>query len=184
MFTTPRSRAATAALALTLLAGCGASDNAASTTATSSSTSSPTSNTAGASTAVSVTDPWCKATEKAGAMTGCFATLHNDTDAAIHITGGTSGAAGMVELHETVKNDAGEMQMQPAAGGFTLEPAESLLLEPGGNHIMLMQVHDVLENGISVSATLTSSAGDIPITFVVRTYPGANESYASGSSSS
>ena len=56
-------------------------------------------------------DGWIKAVDEAMGgmepMTGMFGTLRNSTDHEVTITGGSSPAAGMVELHETVKTDSG-----------------------------------------------------------------------------
>ena len=168
-----------AALALAGLAACGGSG------ADTSSSTLPTpraGSAAGPSTALRIDDPWCKAAD--AGMTSCFATLVNLTDIAIRITAASSPAAGMTELHETVKNADGQLQMQPAAGGFTLAPAQQFALEPGANHIMLMQLSAPLKNGDPVSITLTTSAGPLPATFVVRTFAGANESYQPSGSAS
>lgn len=169
-FYTP-ARALLATAALAGLTACGSS-GAATTSAT---TATASTSAAGPATALTVDDPWCKAA--ATGMTGCFATIVNLTDADIRITGATSPAAAMTELHETVKNAEGQMQMQPVAGGFAVAAAQQLVLQPGGNHIMLMQLKTALENGDPVAITLTTSAGPVPVTFLARTFPGANESY-------
>ena len=83
-------------------------------------------------------------------MTGVFGTLTNTTDKEVTITGGSSPVAGMVEVHETVKNDAGVMVMQPKAGGFVIPAKGTLELKPGGNHIMLMKMSAMPKIGTSV----------------------------------
>ena len=50
-------------------------------------------------------------------MTGAFGILRNAGTQPLHVTGGWSPAAGRVELHETVKNASGSMQMQKAQNG-------------------------------------------------------------------
>lgn len=112
-----------------------------------------------------------------GAMSAMFGTLRNPTSADITITGGSSPVAGKVELHETVKNDAGQMQMQPKPGGFVIPAGGTFVLQPGGNHVMLMALTGSLENGASTTVTLTTSGGDVSLTVPVRAFPGAQESY-------
>ena len=119
-----------------------------------------------------------------GAMSAMFGTLRNPTSADITITGGSSPVAGMVELHETVKNDAGQMQMQPKQGGFVIPAGGTFVLQPGGNHVMLMALKAPLENGASTTVTLTTSGGDVSLTVPVRAFPGAQESYAPSPSAS
>ncbi len=193
MSTTSRSRssAAASALALTLaLAGCGSSGSTTSSSGTPASTPMSTSTSASTATAaaLTVTDAWCKSTDSmpadATSMTGCFGTLVNSTDKAIHLTGGTSPAAKMVELHETVKNATGDMVMQPAKDGFTVPANGTFVLAPGANHVMLMQLVKALDNGTTLQIVLSSDSGDFPIDWAVRTYSGGNESYQSSPSDS
>ena len=126
-------------------------------------------------------DGWVKAVDEAMAgmepMTAMFGTLRNDTDHEVTITGGSSPAAGMVELHETVRTDSGGMQMQPKAGGIVIPAGGSHLLEPGADHVMLMKLTGPLETGTTATVTLTTSDGDVALTVPVRTFTGAEESY-------
>lgn len=171
-----RGAAATAALTLALtLAACGtapaepATDAAASSSASSS----------GAATAVVLEDGWVKAVDAGamGAMTAMFGTVRNTTDQEVTITGGSSPVAGMVEIHETVRNDSGAMQMMPKAGGVVIAAGGSHVLEPGGDHVMLMELSGPLETGTTTTVTLTTSVGDVALTVPVRTFAGAEESY-------
>lgn len=164
---------AAAALALTL-AACGQD----STTETGA-TASPSSSTPAA--AIVLDDGWVKAAEAGmegmGGMTGMFGTLRNSTDHEVTISGGSSPAAGMVELHETVKTDSGAMQMQPKAGGVVIPAGGTHELKPGGDHVMLMKLTGPLETGTTATVTLTTSDGDVTLTVPVRTFTGAEESY-------
>ena len=83
-------------------------------------------------------DGWVKAAEAPGAMTAMFGMLRNPTDHAVTVTGGSSAVATAVELHEPAKTDAGTMQMQPKPGGFTIPAGGTQVLQPGGDHVMLM----------------------------------------------
>ncbi|HYN65257.1 MAG TPA: copper chaperone PCu(A)C [Ornithinibacter sp.] len=112
-----------------------------------------------------------------GAMSAMFGSLRNTSDTEITITGGSSPAAGAVELHETVKNDSGQMQMQPKQGGFVVPAGGSYVLQPGGDHVMLLQLTGSLANGTSTTVTLTTSGGDVTFTVPVRSFAGAQESY-------
>lgn len=112
-----------------------------------------------------------------GAMSAMFGTLRNTSDQDITITGGSSPAAGGIELHETVKNDSGQMQMQPKEGGFVVPAGGTHVLEPGGDHVMLMELTGSLVSGTSTTVTLTTAAGDVVLTVPVRTFAGAEESY-------
>lgn len=171
---------ATALLTLTVaLAGCGQS-----TAATSTATASSTTPAATTGPALSITDAWCKSapapTPGMEAMTGCFGTLTNSGSTAVNVTGGTSSAAAMVQLHVTVMK-GGVMTMSEAAGGFQIPPG-GFALAPGGNHIMLMNLTTPLVVGDQVEVTLTTDEGEVPVSFTVRDFSGAKESYAPESS--
>ena len=171
---------AAATLVLTLTA-CG-QDTSTTTGATASTSSSTTPETTEGAAAVVLEDGWVKASDDATAgmepMTAAFGTLRNTTDHEVTITGGSSPAAGMVELHETVKNDTGAMQMQPKAGGIVIPAGGTHLLEPGADHVMLMKLTGPLETGTTTTLTLTTSDGDITLEVPVRAFTGAQESYA------
>ncbi len=117
-------------------------------------------------------------------MSAMFGTLRNTSGAEITVTGGSSPVAGVVELHETVKNDSGQMQMQPKAGGIVIPAGGSHVLQPGGDHVMLIELTGPLENGGSTTLTLTTSGGDVTLNVPVRAFPGAQESYAPAPSAS
>jgi copper(I)-binding protein len=111
-------------------------------------------------------------------MTGIFGKLTNTTDQAITISGGSSPAAGMVELHETVPDSSGAMIMQPKAGGFVVPAKGTFELKPGGNHIMLMKLPSMPKIGTAVDVTLQTSAGEITLKAIpVRNFAGGDEKY-------
>ena len=87
----------------------------------------------------------------------------------------------MVELHETVANDSGEMVMQPKEGGFVIPAGGTLTLEPGANHIMLMGLAKPIVAGDEVSFTLTFADGSTyTFTAPAKDFTGANENYVGG----
>jgi copper(I)-binding protein len=55
-------------------------------------------------------------------------------------------ARGEASLHETLLED-GVSKMRERADGFEIAPGETLVLEPGGRHIMLMALPDVTPAG-------------------------------------
>ncbi|SCX15524.1 hypothetical protein CJBVI_1111 [Corynebacterium jeikeium] len=88
-------------------------------------------------------------------MTSVFGTLHNTTDKEITITevkGDIDGAK--YELHEVNKD--GEMQQ---ISSLTIPAGEDSVLEPGGNHIMIMEVSDEIAAGDSLAFTLVDKDG-------------------------
>lgn len=163
----PAAVVAGAALAL---AGCGSSkpENQASTSAHEEANSSP----------VETKDMWIKAAKDG--MTAAFGTVTNTSGEDLTLTGGKSGHADVVEMHETVSDGAGGMEMKHKEDGFTIKPGESKTFEPGGDHIMLMKMTKAIEPGEKITITVTSSQGDIPLEFTAKEFTGAKENYAPG----
>lgn len=177
---TPFSRAALALTAFTLaapiaLTGCSA-PSAGTHTAGPDSSSTHSAEEAGEAN-VTVADAWAKATAEdmtvGEGMTGVFAVLTNHGDADITITGVDSDAAAMVELHEVVDG-----VMRKISGDVTIPAGGTLTLEPGGDHIMLMDMKEPLFPGDDVVVSLALSDGTtLAVTALVKDTSGANESY-------
>ena len=176
--TTPLTRVIRlGAVTLTLsiaLAGCGSqdSDNDARTSAVDGTE-------ARASESLVIEDPWVRSTEgsKDATMTAAFMLLDNDGDEALTVTGASSDAAGRVELHEMVMSE-GMMVMQEIDGGIVLEPGKGQLLQPGGAHVMLMDLTTGLEAGDEIDLTLELSDGsDVVVTAPVKAFTEEEEHY-------
>lgn len=122
---------------------------------------------------------------KAGAgMTGVFGTLENDGDEDAVLVAVDSPAAGMVELHETT-TAGGSATMREVDGGFTIPAGGSFALEPGGNHIMFMDLADPLLAGDEVPLELRFEDGTtLEISVLVKDFSGAQENYESGDADS
>ena len=66
----------------------------------------------------------------------------------------------MIELHEVGADDEGVMQMRAIEGQSIALPAgETVVLEPGGLHVMAMGVTRTLSEGDDVTFTLTLEDG-------------------------
>lgn len=123
---------------------------------------------------LTITDTWVKAADEG--MTAAFGTIENSSDHDITITGATSEAATAVELHEVVDD-----VMRPVEGGFTVPADGSLMLEPGGYHLMFMGIPAPIAAGDDVTVTLVLSDGsELELTAVAKDFAGANEDYDGG----
>jgi copper(I)-binding protein len=161
-----------ALVAVLALSACGSSDAAASDDATAGGAAPAT--TAGEQ--ITIDDAWVKAADSG--MSAAFGEIENTGDAAITVVAVTSPASTALELHETVADASGAMVMQQKEGGFTIPAGGALTLEPGGNHIMLMDLVDPLRAGDEVTFTLTfSDDSTFAFTAPAKDYSGANESY-------
>ncbi|PFG43608.1 hypothetical protein ATJ88_2314 [Isoptericola jiangsuensis] len=131
---------------------------------------------AAAASSVTMADPWVKAADEG--MSAAFGRITNDGTTDVTVVGAASPAATAIELHETVDDGSGAMTMREVDGGFVVPAGESVALEPGGDHLMLMGLTGPLETGAEVTITLTfSDDSTTEISAPVKDYSGANESY-------
>jgi len=86
----------------------------------------------------STADVWVKAAD--AGMSAGFGELRNDGDTDLTVVSATSPATSAMELHETVQNESGQMVMRPVEGGFVIPAHGAITLEPGGDHLMFMDV--------------------------------------------
>ncbi|WP_270408690.1 copper chaperone PCu(A)C [Brachybacterium paraconglomeratum] len=125
---------------------------------------------------LTLVDPWVKAAEEG--MTSAFGTLTNDTGRDLQLISASTPSAGMVELHETMGDGSGGMSMQEKEGGFPVPDGGELVLEPGGNHLMLMDLAAPLQPGDEVELTLQCEDGtELVVTATVKDFAGAQEHY-------
>lgn len=159
-----------------LLTGCGGSGEASSAdTAAASPSGSPSAVANSGECPLAINEAWVKAAESG--MTGAFADIDNDGDKPVTITAAVTPAASVTELHQT--NDINGTPTMQEVAALEVPANGQLTLEPGGDHIMLMQLTGPIQAGDDVSITLTcKDAGSVTFAAQARTYEGANETYA------
>lgn len=124
-----------------------------------------------------ITDAWVKATDTM--MTGAFGEFENTSDEDVVIEGVTATVGSMFELHETIVQSDGSSVMQEKEGGFTVAAGETMVLEPGHDHIMLMQLDDPIMPGDEITITLQLAGGETAdFVVIAKEYTGAMETYA------
>ena len=111
---------------------------------------------------------WARATPGGAKVGGGYLTIENKGATLDKLIGGSSPAAGKVEVHEMAMNN-GVMTMREVKGGLSIPPGQSVTLAPGGYHIMLMELKAPLKKGDKVPMTLAfEKAGQVNITFDVE----------------
>ena len=101
---------------------------------------------------VSVSEPWVRATVSQQKATGAFMQLKAEKGS--RLVEARSPVAGVVEVHEMAMQ--GEvMKMRALSHGLEIAKGHSLVLKPGGYHVMLMELKQQLKAGDRVSVTLT-----------------------------
>ena len=100
-----------------------------------------------------------------------YVTLSNTGTEADRLIGYTGEAARMLELHTVIMTD-GVMKMRPVEA-IELPVGESVMLKPGGFHMMLMGLNQPLREGETVRFTLQfEQAGEVEIDFPVKKMTG------------
>jgi len=100
----------------------------------------------------------------AGAGTGgAFFTVTNNGTEDDRLVSAASDVAAAVEIHEMAMKD-GTMQMAPLMDGLPLPAGETVVLEPGGYHIMMIGLMHDLKAGETLKLTLTfEKAGEVEL---------------------
>lgn len=119
--------------------------------------------------ALDIIDPWTPEAPPGRMMAG-FMTLTNDSDEPIMLVDATSPLFERVEIHTMIMDD-GVMRMRRLEH-LTIEPGQSVSLEPGGKHLMLMGPGERLSSGDRIPVTLIDSNDvEYRLTSVVRPRP-------------
>lgn len=100
---------------------------------------------------VRIEQPWVRGTVPGQQAAGMFMHIHADQD--VSLIGGQTPVAGAVEVHEmSMQGDV--MKMRALPDGLPIAKGGQAALEPGGYHIMLMQLKQPLQAGDTVPITL------------------------------
>ena len=107
---------------------------------------------------VTVDDPWGRPSPSSAENAAFYMTLVGGTETDT-LTGASSAACMMTEVHETTMKD-GQMSMAPVDGGVVVRPGETVVLEPGGLHVMCMGIVEPLTAGDTVEVELSFASGE------------------------
>lgn len=103
-----------------------------------------------------VTDPWVRNTVAQQKATALFAQITSAQGG--RLVSASSPAAGVVEIHE-MKMDGDVMRMR-ALPNLPLPAGKAVALQPGGLHMMLMDLKQPLKTGDTVVVTLVVEGAD------------------------
>ena len=122
----------------------------------------------GSSGSIKVSDAWARPSmgmDRAGAA---YLVIENTGSEDDVLLGAASDAAATVEIHETTAGSDGMMTMSPI-DSLPIAAGETVRLEPGGYHIMLIELTGELVVGESIEITLSfESAGEVTVSAEVR----------------
>ncbi len=112
--------------------------------------------------------PWSRATPHGAQVAGGYLVIENKGADADRLVGVTSEIAGRVEIHEMTEQD-GIMKMRPLARGLEIKAGAIAKIEPGGFHVMFMDLKRPLKEGEKFKGTLVfEKAGPLEVEFKVE----------------
>ncbi len=104
---------------------------------------------------ISVTDAWARATMPGQPVSGAYMRIQADADA--RLVGVSSSVVPRVEVHE-MSMDGGVMRMREVKT-IDLPKGKTVSLQPGGFHLMLMNLKKPIAAGDVIPLTLTVESG-------------------------
>ena len=99
---------------------------------------------------VTVKDAWVRTTVPGQKGTGAFMSLTSKSD--LRLVGASSAVAGVAEVHEMTMN--GDVMQMRAVSGVDLPAGKAVALQPGGFHVMLLDLKTALPKNATVPLTL------------------------------
>jgi copper(I)-binding protein len=106
--------------------------------------------------------PWSRPTAAGMPMGVAYLTITNNGPREDVLLSAHTPAAARVEFHRTIL-EGGMARMRPA-GALTIAPGKTLRAEPGGLHLMLVELKTPLVEGTTVPLLLTfRSAGEVTV---------------------
>jgi len=123
------------------------------------------------SSTITMTDYAMRAALGNNPNTGAYVTIRNTGKEADRLVSASCDCATTTELHSMATKD-GVMEMAEMKDGFAIAPGDTLVLKPGGNHIMLMGLKVRPQDGSTVNVKLTfEKAGEITLAMPVSNTP-------------
>ena len=103
---------------------------------------------------IEVAGAWARPTIGQGTTSAAYMTIANKGDRGDMLKSARTPKAKAVELHQTTMTADGVMQMRKIEGAVPIEAGASLVLKPGGTHLMLLGLEDALRAGEELILTL------------------------------
>lgn len=115
--------------------------------------------------------PWSRATVAGIPNGAAYFVLENNGDTDERLLSGASPVADKVEIHTHIRD--GEVMRMRQVDDVVIPAGETVALEPGGLHIMLMGLKEPLEEGKNFPMTLEfENAGTVEVEVVVQLITG------------
>lgn len=126
-----------------------------------------------------IENPWTRATPPAAPTAAGFLSVTNHGSEPDRLIGASVPFVEEVQVHEMVM-DGDLMRMQRLEDGIEIAPGETVVLKPGGYHLMMIGLGHPIAAGEDVPVTLTfKKAGSVEIV-LFATEAGGSDPYSMG----
>jgi len=120
---------------------------------------------------ITIERPYARASAPGQMVGGGFMTIVHQGSSEDRLVSATTPIAREVQIH-TMNMDGGVMRMRPVEGGLAIPAGGRVVLQPGGLHLMFMDISAPLVAGTTFPVTLRfAKAGDIKVDFNVEARP-------------
>lgn len=117
---------------------------------------------------ITISAPWSRATPAGASVGAGYLVITNKGLSADRLLSFSTDLAGQPEVHE-MAHEGGVMKMRALPKGLLIPAGATVKLEPGGYHLMLMQLKKPLTVGQRYKANLVfEKAGAIDVEFEVK----------------
>ena len=125
---------------------------------------------------LTISNPMIRATPVNAPVSGGYMTITNGGADDDRLTAVTVDFARESQIHE-MKMDGDVMKMREIDGGLVIPAGQTVVLQPGGFHIMFMKLDQQLKQDQRFDATLTfENAGTVDVTLTVADLAAIKES--------
>ena len=104
---------------------------------------------------ITIEDPYASSASPMAKTGAAFMKIMNSGEEADRLVSAASDIAQRVELHTHIETGDGVMQMVEVEEGFVIPAGGMHALARGGDHVMFMGLNEPLENGETISGSLT-----------------------------
>ncbi|KMO28821.1 copper chaperone [Methylobacterium variabile] len=116
---------------------------------------------------LTITGPWIRATPGGAKVAGGYLQVTNTGTEPDRLVSAAIPLAARGEIHQMAM-DKGVAKMAPVEAGLVIKPGETVVLKPGGYHLMFMDLKGPVKAGDTLEGSLTfARAGTVPVRFAV-----------------
>ena len=115
-----------------------------------------------------IEQPWTRATAPTAPTAGGYLKIVNTGTTSDRLVAVRSTASARTEIHE-MKMDGSVMRMRELEKGLEIPAGATVMLQPGGYHVMFMQLTEPFKEGAKVPLTLVfEKAGTVEVVLSVN----------------